>query len=577
MSLKIYIEYTIKKEVLQTNKLFGKIQFNGKKSVTFDYLDKTLWEQRGGKRMNIREQKKPLKYLKGLKGRVQNSFSGFLRAFVVALLVLLQFAILIFIPFLLRQNSVYFYIVMEVLGVFAIIALTNDNRSMAYKFAWLCIIVVLPISGNIMFGLWGKVGKNNEVNRRIAERIQEVDKHLIFDRGVEQKFIQKHPVTSRMSRYMLAEGSPIYKNNEVRYYEFGEDAFEDMFADLEKAERFIFLEFFIVAEGALWDKLHAVLKQKLMQGVEVKFLYDDFGALLRTGKDYASRLREEGFQVEIFNPIHKYVSKLFMNFRDHQKIVVVDGNIAYTGGFNIADEYANLVERFGIWKDAGIRIRGDAVWGMSIAFLELWTACAQKESIDYDKYKPTAVFPENDIFCHVLRDGPALGARSFVGSVYKQMIQYAGKILYVMTPYLVLEDTMVDTFLEAVRRGVDVRIITPSIPDKKHVKMMTEYNYGILLKHGVRIYEYTPGFIHSKVVMNEHCAIIGTINMDYRSFYLHFENGIWVYDKKFRQRVTEDFEKTFAQSHEILYEAWQERPMKRKIVQRVLHVFDTLV
>ena len=211
--------------------------------------------------MNIREQKKPLKYLKGLKGRVQNSFSGFLRAFVVALLVLLQFAILIFIPFLLRQNSVYFYIVMEVLGVFAIIALTNDNRSMAYKFAWLCIIVVLPISGNIMFGLWGKVGKNNEVNRRIAERIQEVDKHLIFDRGVEQKFIQKHPVTSRMSRYMLAEGSPIYKNNEVRYYEFGEDAFEDMFADLEKAERFIFLEFFIVAEGALWDMLQGFGKR----------------------------------------------------------------------------------------------------------------------------------------------------------------------------------------------------------------------------------------------------------------------------------------------------------------------------
>lgn len=528
--------------------------------------------------MNIREQKKPLKYLKGLKGRVQNSLSGFLRAFVVALLVLMQFAILIFIPFLLRQNSVWFFIAMEVLGVLVIVALTNDNRSMAYKFAWLCIIVVLPISGNIMFSIWGKVGKRNKLNRKIADQIKEVDKYLSMNHEVEQQFIEQHPVTSRMSRYMQAEGAPIYKNNEVRYYEFGEDAFEDIFEDLVKAKKFIFLEFFIVAEGALWDKLHAILRQKVAQGVEVKFLYDDFGALLRTGKDYASRLRDEGFQVEIFNPIHKYVSKLFMNFRDHQKIVVVDGNIAYTGGFNIADEYANLVERFGVWKDAGIRVEGDAVWGMTLTFLELWTACEENGStLDCNKYRPTASFPDNDIFCHVLRDGPAFGARSFVGSVYKQMIQYAGKILYVMTPYLILEDFMVDTFLEAARRGVDIRIITPSIPDKKHVKMMTEYNYGILLKHGIRIYEYTPGFVHSKVVMNEHCAIVGTINMDYRSFYLHFENGVWVYDEDFRRRVTEDFNKTFDQSREITYEEWDARPRKRKMVQRFLHVFDTLV
>ena len=224
--------------------------------------------------MNIREQKKPLKYLKGLKGRVQNSLSGFLRAFVVALLVLMQFLILIFIPFLLRQNSVWFYIAMEVLGVLVIVALTNDNRSMSYKFAWLCIIIVLPVSGNIMFSIWGKVGKRNKLNRKIADQIKEVDKYLSMNDEVERKFIEKHPVTSRLSRYMQAEGAPIYKNNEVRYYEFGEDAFEDIFEDLEKAENFIFLEFFIVAEGALWDKLHAILKQKVEQGVEVKFLYD---------------------------------------------------------------------------------------------------------------------------------------------------------------------------------------------------------------------------------------------------------------------------------------------------------------
>lgn len=526
--------------------------------------------------MEKKEPKKPLKYLKGLKGRVQNSLSGLLRACVVALLVLMQFAILIYVPIFLRQYSFWFYIAMEVFGVLAILALTNDNRSMSYKFAWLCIIVVLPIAGNIMFELWGKVGKNNKLNRRIAEQIQEVDSHLTWKDEVEEEFEEKHPVTSRMSRYIRANGAPLYKNNHVRYYEMGEDAFEDLFEDLEKAEDFIFIEFFIVAEGALWDEMHDILKKKIDEGVEVKFLYDDFGALLRTGKDFAQKLREEGFQVEIFNPIHKYVGKLFMNFRNHQKIVVIDGKIAYTGGFNIADEYANLVERFGVWKDAGIRITGDAVWAMTITFLELWTVCARDDKIDYDRYLPQLPTETSDVYCHVLRDGSALGPHSFVGSVYKQMIQFAGRKLYIMTPYLILEDIMTETLIEAAERGVDVCIITPYIPDKKYVKMMTEYNYGALLKHGIRIYEYTPGFIHSKVVMNEHCAIVGTINMDYRSFYLHYENGIWVYDDTFKKKVNKDFEKTFQVSREITYQEWKERPLKRKLIQQVLQVFDTL-
>lgn len=528
-------------------------------------------------KVNTHEKGKSLNHLKGLKGRVQNSLSGFIRAFIVALLVIFQFAVIIILPFLLRQYSTWFYIAMEIFGVFAVLALTNDSHSMSYKFAWLCIIVVLPISGYIMFALWGKVGKKNKLNYRIATQIKKVDENLSQKPGVSEEFISRHPVTSRMSRYMQAEGSPLYKNNQAKYYDFGEDAFEDIFVDLERAERFIFIEFFIVAEGALWDKLHEILKRKIDDGVEVRFLYDDFGALLRTGKDFASNLRAEGFQVEIFNPIHKYASKLFMNFRNHQKIIVIDGDISYTGGFNIADEYANLVERFGVWKDSGIRMTGDAVWGMTVTFLEMWTVCAGKDEEDYDRYRPAQKFPETDMYCHILRDGPALNTTSFVGNMYKQMINYAGRIMYIMTPYLILEEFMISTLLEATRRGVDVRIITPYIPDKKHIKLMTEFNYGILLKNGVRIYEYLPGFIHSKVVMNEHCAIVGTINMDYRSFYLHYENGVWVYDEEFLKSVMNDFEKTMKESREILYEEWKNRSLKRKITQHVLHVFDTLV
>ncbi len=528
-------------------------------------------------RIDIQEKLRELKHLQGLKGRVQNSLSGFLRACVVALLVAFQFAVILILPFFLRQFSSTFYVLLEIAGVLAIVTLTNNNRSMTYKFAWLCIIVVLPISGYIMFALWGKVGKKNKLNQLISHQVREVDTHLREDKEVSREFVARHPVSSRMSRYMQAEGSPIYKNNQAEYYSFGEDAFEDLFADLEQAQRFIFIEFFIVAEGALWDKIHPILKRKVAEGIEVKFLYDDFGALLRTGRDFAAELRKEGIQVEIFNPIHKYVSKLFMNFRDHQKIVVIDGKVAYTGGFNLADEYANLVERFGVWKDSGLRLTGDAVWGMTITFLELWTVCAWDDVIHYDKYRPQEQFPQTDMYCHVLRDGPALDTRSLVGSIYKQMIQYSGVKLYVMTPYLILEEFMVDTFLEAVRRGVDVRIITPYIPDKKYIKWMTEYHYGILLKNGIRIYEYLPGFIHSKVVMNEHCAVVGTINLDYRSFYLHYENGVWVYDSEFLQKVEKDFIQTFAESKEITYQEWKNRPAKRKMIQQILHVFDTLV
>ncbi len=521
-------------------------------------------------------EKKKGERLKKLTGRMQSSMSGFLRACILGLLVLFQFAIIIVIPLLFHDYATWLYIMFEIGGLIGILALTNDSRNMSYKFSWLCVILIFPISGLIMFNLWGKVGKNNKLNQAIEKRMKETHRFLVQDQNVAQEFAEKHPVSSRMSKFMIAEGSPIYKNNEARYYAFGEEAFEDMFEDLERAKRFILIEFFIVAEGAIWDQMHEILLRKIREGVEVKFLYDDFGALFRTGTDFAAKLREEGFEVEVFNPIHKYVSKLYMNFRDHQKIVVIDGNIGYTGGFNIADEYANLIERFGVWKDAGIRVKGDAVWGLTVTFMEMWSVCAREPVADMDSYRPTEKFRESDMYCHVLRDGPALGTKSFVGSIYKQMINYAGKKLYVMTPYLILEETLLRSLLEAKSRGVDVRIITPNIPDKKHVKWLTEYYYGDLLKHGIRIYEYTPGFIHSKVVMAEHCAVVGTINMDYRSFYLHYENGVWVYDAEFLSKVEKDFTDTFAMSREITYEEWKNRPIKRRLIQPFLKVFSTL-
>ena len=428
----------------------------------------------------------------------------------------------------------------------------------------------------VMFFMFGRVGKHNPINRRLAGKFYEVDQNLVYYKENSEIFRQKHPVSHRISSYMEAEGSPLYKNTEVKYFEMGELVLDDIFEKLEQAKRYIFLEFFIVADGALWDKLHEILLRKKKEGVEIRFMYDDFGALIRTPTSFASSLRAEGIDVVVFNPIGRYVSKLYMNFRTHQKIVVIDGEYAYTGGFNIADEYANLVERFGVWKDAGVRIRGEAVWGMTIAFLEMWCAMVPDFHPDYEKYKGQHPVPRNDVYCHVLRDGPALGPRSFFATNYRQMIQYAERKLYVTTPYLILEDTMIDALIEARERGVDVRIITPNIPDKKRVKMMTEYNYGVLLKNGIRIYEYTPGFIHTKVILNEHSVIVGTVNMDYRSFYLHYENGVWIYDAGFLYQVERDVQETIGVSHEVSLEEWKSRPTQRKLAQFVLKVFDSL-
>lgn len=517
-----------------------------------------------------------LKKIKQLKGRMENNLSGFLRMMLVGLLVLLQVGILGMLPFIMHGYTVYFYFIMELFSLIFILIVTNQNRSSSYKIAWFCIVLICPVSGVIMFALWGRTGKRNKLQKQILERIKEGNQYLSQDKEVLEVFCKEHPVSSRMSKYMVAEKSPLYKNNQVKYYRMGEDAFEDIFKDIEKAERFVLIDFFIVAEGAIWDQMHAILKERIKDGVQVKFMYDDFGAMIRTGKNFAKNLIAEGFEVEIFNPIHKYTDKLFMNYRSHQKIIVVDGNIAYTGGFNIADEYANLVDRFGVWKDTGVRVVGDAVWGMTVTFLQMWHVCSDK-AIDYDFYRPSEKFPESQTYCHVLSDGPATNPDNFIETMYKQMINYSGDKLYIMTPYMVLEDYMVKSLIEAVDRGVDVRIITPYIPDKKHVKWLTEYNYGALLKHGIRIYEYLPGFIHAKVIMNEHCGIVGTINMDYRSFYLHYENGVWIYDQKWIEDVTSDFEDCFAISKEVSYEEWLKRPMRLRVYQYILNVFATLI
>ncbi len=509
-------------------------------------------------------------------GTIKGYLSGFLRATLVGLLVLAQFTLIIYLAYSLQEYTIYLYSSIQILSVIIIIGLINDNRNSSYKISWICIIAALPITGHIMYMLWGN-RRRKKIDQKILNKLERGNKFLEFNPEVMKRFAAKYPTKSRMTRYLESNMFPLYKNNKVTYYPMGENVFDAIFEEIERAEHFILMNFFIVGEGVLWDRIHEKLLMKRKEGIKVLFLYDDFGAMLRTPPHFKRNLESEGFEVRVFNPIHKYTDQLYMNYRSHQKIIVIDGNVGFTGGMNLADEYVNLVHRFGTWKDNAVKVEGDAVWGLTVTFLKMWEVSGEEGSIDFTPYRPTKQFDENDIFCQVISDGPADNPKNPVENIYKQTIYYAKKILYITTPYLIIEDDMRDALITAAISGIDVRIITPYIPDKKNVKILTNYNYGRLLEAGVRIFEYTPGFIHAKTIINEDCGIVGTINMDYRSFHLHYECGVWICDRETINVIRDDLINTMEKCHEVTYEEWKNRPFFIKFYQRILNLFSTLM
>jgi cardiolipin synthase len=469
--------------------------------------------------------------------------------------------------------------VMAIAAVIIVLVIVNRQMNTAFRLVWTLLILAMPVFGVMFYLLYGNSRLKIKLRRRSAH-FQEVGANILQQNmSVQDQMHAEDPEAFRESVYLLnTTGFPLYANETAKYYAVGDDAFTDMIEALEDAKQYIFMEYFIIAPGVFWNTIHEILKRKVKEGVEVRVLYDDFGCAGTLPYRYFNELEEEGIRCACFNPMHFLIS-LIMNNRDHRKILVVDGETAFTGGFNIADEYINSITRFGHWKDAGIRVTGSPAWSFTSMFLQMWSL-STGETPEIDFYKTPAIISEkNDItdgYAQPYSDMP-LDNEAVGENVYLQLISRAQKYVYIFTPYLIITDEMKSALTIAGQRGVDIRIVTPHIPDKKLVFLITQSTYRWLLEAGVRIYEYTPGFIHSKVmVSDDRYAVVGSINLDYRSLYQQYEDAVWFCGASVVKDIARDALNTFESSQEITLYWVRHRSIFLRALMSFLNLFAPL-
>lgn len=472
----------------------------------------------------------------------------FSRMVVTGLLILVQFVWIVSIFWILAEQAVWIDTAFTLLSLLMTLYIINKDENPAYKLGWILIIGIIPLLGGLFYVIFGNKRPSKKLRLKL-EKEEALHKELLTqDKGIIDEIDCR---ISGTARYLSRYGAyPIWKNTKVQYFDLGEKMYSSMKEDLKKAEHFIFLEYFILAESKMWDELFNILKEKARQGVDVRLMYDDVGSISILPKNILSDCKENNIQCIPFNPMVPFIS-LVMNNRDHRKIMVIDGFISYNGGINIADEYINLYEKYGHWKDTGVRLEGMATWNFTVMFLNMWNGI-KKTDEDYENYRPNRWNKkefESDGYIQPYSDSP-LDEETIGENVYIDIISQAKKYVYIFTPYLIIDNEMQVALTLAAKRGVDVRIVTPGIPDKKMVFMLTRSYYHSLKKAGVKIYEYTPGFIHAKsYVCDDRIAVVGTINMDYRSLYLHFECGTLLIDSSIIKEIKEDCIKTFEKSH----------------------------
>lgn len=466
-----------------------------------------------------------------------------------ALLILIEFFLMVYLVFwaaYARGYYIYFYLLSILVTVFVL----TRKESPSYKVVWIALASVFPTLGGVLYLLFG----NKKIGQRAERRLEDyINSHLTLSKDVREMEDSRKKLSSdvdvRMANYIYnMTGLPAYDNTEAYYFATGEEFFSDVFSEMEKAKKYIFIEYFIIGLGEVWSKTLELLKRKAKEGVDVRLMYDDMGSINSVPIHYEKTLRSYGIKAVVFNPVKPHMNPR-LNFRDHRKILSIDGEVCYTGGLNLADEYANRQIRFGYWKDNAIKLKGEACFSLTRLFLETWCSL-NKEKVDFEFYRPERI-ASSDGIVQIFGTSPFFPV-PMGENAYLNIINSAKRYVWITTPYLIPDDKLSDALCMASESGIDVRIVTPNYPDKKQVHEVTRSNYELLLRSGVRIFEFTPGFVHSKMfISDDERAIVGTTNLDYRSFFLHFELSVAFYGSSIIKDVKSDFNKIFDLSKEM--------------------------
>ena len=489
---------------------------------------------------------------------------------IVLLLLLVQLTFIVTTILYITQSAIYLYIGLQLLSLVVIVHVVSKNDNPSYKLVWAVAILLFPLFGGLFYLLLGRSHLSKRNRAKLDEYRQFAGLMGEQSEGAWEALHQIEPSLSLQSRFIDQTGDyRLFRGTQTRFYPFTEEIFPVMLDEIAKAERFILLEYFIIQPGVMWDSVLAVLERKAAEGVEVLLMYDGFGSLTTVPGNFDKQLRAKGIQCTEFSPLVAWLD-MTMNNRDHRKICVVDGNVGFCGGYNLADEYINVVEKYGHWKDTGIMLKGDGVWNLTLMFFQLWRYCNTTHA-DISAYRPTRRYPD-DGFVQPFSDSP-LDSVQVSQNTFLQAINRANRYIYITSPYLIIDNELITSLCIAARSGVDVRIVVPHIGDKWYVHMLTQSFYQQLVDNGVKIYEYTPGFIHAKMfVSDDHVAMVGTINMDYRSFYLHHECGVMLYHNSQVANIREDIQRTIGISEEITTDFYAKKPVFKRLLAAVLRL-----
>lgn len=458
-----------------------------------------------------------------------------------------------------------------------VICLLNSKMNPTAKITWLIVIMLLPVFGVLLFLYTQSDIGHGALKLRISEIISNTKESIPQSKDTMERFREENGGAASLARYMRRSGThPVFDKTEVTYFPLGEDKFEEMLKQLEAAEHFIFMEYFIVDEGLMWGRILEILAKKAAQGVDVRVMYDGTCEFALLPRNYPKRLRAMGIRCKVFSPVLPFVSTHY-NYRDHRKILVIDGHTAFNGGVNLADEYINEKVKFGHWKDTAVMLKGEAVKSFTLMFLQMWGI--EKSEDEYSKFLSYPAFPKEDAKGYVIPygdqplDNDKLGER-----VYMDILNRSLEYVHIMTPYLILDGEMETALKFAAERGVEVVLLLPGIPDKAVPYALAKTHYGSLLESGVKIYEYTPGFVHAKVfVSDSREAVVGTINLDYRSLYHHFECATYMYGTDCIGKIEEDFGKCVAKSRQVSIETVRHEKLGIKITGRLMKAVAPLM